>query len=355
MITFTPGPSHLSNEMKWFLREAIELDIASVSHRSSYFSEFSKSARDGLRTFFQVPDEYKIFYTYSATESMEIIVRSTVLSRSHHFMNGAFSKRFYDTALDLWKKPTVEELEIGEWKYSDEVPEDAELICITCTETSTWVMVEDGYISHMRKKYSEKLIAVDITSSGWGIVHHIPDADMWFFSLQKCFGLPAGMAILIMNEKAIEKSQQVYAQTKDIGSVHSLHHLLLRRKDYQTSETPNVLDIYLLSKQMEVFNKIGMQWMYEQTLKKREFIDKSIRENSWLYEFVKDPSLRAKTVAVIGMNPAKIDKAMSTLKNEGIILGAGYGPLAFSTIRVANFPSHTDENLEALFYHLKKV
>jgi phosphoserine aminotransferase len=166
MIHFTPGPSHISDQMKSFIREAVDLEIPSVSHRSSRFSEFSKSARDGLEQYLQVPQGYKIFYTYSATESMEIIIRSTVKKYSHHFVNGAFSKRFYDTAVDLGKTPSIETLEVGEANFSTMVPQDTELICVTCTETSTGAMMYDGFLHTLREQYKDKLIAVDITSSG---------------------------------------------------------------------------------------------------------------------------------------------------------------------------------------------
>ena len=356
MIHFTPGPSQLSEQMNWFIHEAVDLEIPSVSHRSSYFSEFSKSAREWLRAFLQIPDNYKIFYTYSATECMEVIIRSTVLEHSHHFVNGAFSRRFYDTALDLGKKPTLETCEIGEWNYSLEVPEQTELIWVTCTETSTGVMLRKWFLKDLRFKYPDKLIAVDITSSWGGISHNFLEADVWFFSLQKCFWLPSGMAILVMNEISIEKSNRVFAQTHDIGSVHSLHHLLLRRQDYQTSETPNVLGIYLLSRQMQYFNSLGgISYIEQETLKKYEFMNQKIESLRQTYQFVKDEQFRAKTLWVIGMNPAKIDATMAVLKGQWILPGSWYWPLAFSTIRIANFPAHKMQDLEKLFYYLEKI
>ena len=355
MIQFTPGPSQVSDLLKSCIKEAVDLDIPSVSHRSSYFSEFSKSAREWLEQYLQVPTGYKIFYTYSATESMEIIIRSTVKKYSHHFVNGAFSRRFYDTAVDLGKKPSVETLEFGEGNFTTDVPDQTELIWVTCTETSTGAMIHDTFLPTLREKYKEKLIAVDITSSWGWIAHNIGQADIWFFSLQKCFWLPAGLAILIMSERAIEKNKEVYALTKDVGSVHNLHHLSLRRWDYQTSETPNVLGIFLLSRQLEYFNSLWIEKMQEETLKKQAFIAEKISQNRHLQYFVRDEKARAKTIAVISMNPILVDKYMSILKKEGIILGLGYWPLAFSTVRVANFPSHRMEDLEKLFYFMEKL
>lgn len=76
--------------------------------------------------------------------------------------------------------------------------------------------------------HPDKLIAIDITSSAGGIKHDIADADMWFFSVQKCFGLPSGLGIFIANEKAITRSAQVYEVTKDTGSIHSFVTMLKR-------------------------------------------------------------------------------------------------------------------------------
>jgi phosphoserine aminotransferase len=72
-------------------------------------------------------------------------------------------------------------------------------------------------------------------------------ADIWFASVQKCFGLPAGMAVMVCSPKALQ-----YAEI--IGDRKYYNSLLFMNdnfKKYQTHYTPNVLEIYLLSKILE--------------------------------------------------------------------------------------------------------
>jgi phosphoserine aminotransferase len=98
MITFNPGPSHISDITKQFMRDFIDTGIGSISHRSKAFNEISLSLRENLIQYLQIPKGYTIFYLASASEVMEVILRNTIVSRSHHFVNEAFSKKFYSVA-----------------------------------------------------------------------------------------------------------------------------------------------------------------------------------------------------------------------------------------------------------------
>ena len=87
-----------------------------------------------------------------------------------------------------------------------EVPPDAEVICVTQNETSTACMVPEQSLVNLARRYPEKLMAVDVVSS-------CPDArvdyslvDCAFFSVQKCFGLPAGLGVLMVSERAMSRS-----------------------------------------------------------------------------------------------------------------------------------------------------
>ena len=65
--------------------------------------------------------------------------------------------------------------------------------------------------------------------------------DGAYFSVQKGFGLPAGLGILIMRRDLEFKGQNI--------SPHRNFKSMINSADqYQTMETPNVLDIYLLAK-----------------------------------------------------------------------------------------------------------
>jgi hypothetical protein len=64
--------------------------------------------------------------------------------------------------------------------------------------------------------------------------------------------------------------------------------------------------------------------MEQETLRKQSFIAEQISKNRYLQYFVQDEKARGKTIAVISMNPILVDKYMSILKKEEVILGLGY-------------------------------
>lgn len=348
MITFNPGPSQISPQVKDFMKEFIDQDIGSISHRSKQFTEISLSLRNGLKKYLQIPENYKICYVASASEAMEIILRSCVVSHSHHLVNGAFSKKFYSVAQQIGKVPTKEELPLGQGNFECVLPEKTELLCLTENETSTGVQIPASIISEIRVKYPDTLFAVDITSSAGGVKHDISQADIWFFSVQKCFGLPAWLWIILFNEKVLQKTEEVFAITHDVGAIHSLSSMLKKYDDGQTDETPNVFDIFLLSRQLEYLNVHWIEQVEKETIKKFSYIEEKIKALGFT-RFVRDDAFASKTVYVFECPKEKQDILKMVLKKEHITLGSGYGNIKDSTLRIANFPSITHEHLTELF------
>ena len=139
-------------------------------------------------------------------------------SEGYHIFSGSFGKKWYEYAkyiepktfahkLDADKTVDVESLQIGE---------EFDLISITQNETSNATQVTNETIAAIANKYPEKMIAVDTTSSMAGIELDFSLADIWYASVQKCFGLPAGLGILIASPKAIAKA-------KDKGEKEKCH------------------------------------------------------------------------------------------------------------------------------------
>jgi phosphoserine aminotransferase len=56
-------------------------------------------------------------------------------------------------------------------------------------------------------KIPDALIAVDATSSMAGVELDWQSADIWFASVQKCFGLPAGMAVMVCSPRALQYAE----------------------------------------------------------------------------------------------------------------------------------------------------
>jgi phosphoserine aminotransferase len=103
-IYFTVGPSALYPTVPKHIAQAVKTAIPSLSHRSEAFKTIFKDTVDNLRELLAIPQTHHIYFTTSALEAMERTIQNTVYKHSFHFVNGSFSREFYQIATDLGKK-----------------------------------------------------------------------------------------------------------------------------------------------------------------------------------------------------------------------------------------------------------
>ncbi len=314
-----------------------------------------REASDGLRNLLGIPAHYHIFFTGSATEIWERTIQNLVDQSSFHLVNGAFSKRFYETALQLNKRSLLIEVDPGQGFNGDiDIPSGTELIAVTHNETSTGVSLSPTFISSLRKKNSDALVVIDAVSSLPYPDFDYNAADAVFFSVQKGFGLPAGLGVWMVNDRCIERSQQLLARGITIGSYHTLPSLLATEKKYQTPETPNVLAIYLLSKVVSDMNRRGMGKIRKETEYKALILYQALDNRKDITAFVTDKALRSATV-IVAETGNLTEKVRALLQENGLDPGDGYGTARHSQLRFANFPTHAREHFELIVDTLEKL
>lgn len=348
-IYFTPGPAELYFTVEGHIKNALKEQVPSISHRSKTFQNIYQEAVSNLKEVLNVPDHYHVFFTGSATEIWERILQNCVEHKSHHYVNGAFSERFKATAEELGKKAEASVAEEGSCVAPDpaQISADTELIAFTLNETSTGASqpLEDIYA--IQEAHPDKLIAVDAVSI---LPHSKIDytrVDSVFFSVQKAFGLPAGLGVWIVSPRSIEKAQQLADKGLSIGSYHSLPSLLSKGEKNQTPETPNVLNIYLLAKVCADMLTKGMDKIRQETEYKAALMYHAIEQHTSLFPFVKDNAYRSKTV-IVAETKAPSSEIIDALKKDSLIIGSGYGANKAKHIRIANFPTHSKEQFELL-------
>lgn len=352
-LYFTPGPTELYPEVKKYFQEAINENVCSINHRSGEFMDIYKSSVESLRQLLNVPDNYYIFFLSSATECMDRIIQNTVEERSFHFVNGAFAERFYKTAIELNKKAEKVEVDYGEsFDFNNiEIKTNPELICITQNETSTGVAISPEDIYNLKKKYPDSLIAVDIVTSAPYVNLDFNKIDCAFFSVQKGFGLPAGLGVLIVNDRCLEKARYLKSKNVSIGSYHNFISLYDNAIKYQTTETPNVLGIYLLGKVSRYLYNYGIDKLRADTDEKAKLLYDFFDNHKSLLPFVKIKSARSKTIINIEVGETQLE-VKKNLGDIGILVGSGYGKLKERQIRIANFPMHKTDDVRRIISKL---
>jgi phosphoserine aminotransferase len=353
---FTPGPTEPYPTVREHIIRALDLQITSISHRSDNFRSIYRDTAQALKVLLGVSANTHVFFGSSATEWMERIIQNCVAKRSIHFVNGAFSDRFYRAAIELGKDPVKIEAPFGEAFSLDKIPVDdeIELVCITYNETSSGVMLKAETIEHIKARFPNALVAIDVVSAAPYLRFDADRADMLFSSVQKGLGMPSGLGFLIVNDRALAKQHMLAQQGIITGSYHSFASLLSQEEKRQTPETPNVLSIYVLGKVCEDMLDKGVETIHAETEEKATYIYDVLEAHAHMAPFVSDRSIRSQTVITASVQDGSA-AYIERMKQAGYMLGAGYKEYKGMQLRIANFPAHSVEQTHNMIQILKTI
>ena len=345
-MTFYPGPSKVYPQVAQYLQEAFAEGILSVNHRSQEGMDIIRGAIEGLHQKLNIPDDYYVYFISSATEAWEIIAQSLTCEKSLHFYNGAFGEKWADYAEKLIKSVERVPFKLNELPDLQNIIEFKDVVCIIQNETSNGTQIKD--LEPFRKAFPAAIIAIDATSSLGGIDFNYNDGDLWFASVQKCLGLPAGMAIMICSPRAIERAKEI----NDRRFYNSLLFIHENFQKFQTHYTPNMLNIYLVKKLMHEVDNISIinEKLKFQAKKWYDFF-----ENKEVKCLVENSKIRSDTVITIEGTEEEIKQIKAFTKAHGITVGNGYGSWKNTTFRIANFPAIEDFEIESIMTILSQL
>jgi phosphoserine aminotransferase len=349
MLNFYPGPSKIYPQVKDLMQESYQTGILSMNHRSKAFMAVAENTVSQLKDKLQIPKDYHIYFVSSATECWEIIAQSLAANRSLSIYNGEFGKKWAEATANysLQQNSTLKPI-----------------LCLTHSETSNGTLLNKESLAYLKTQFPQYLLAVDATSSMGGVHLEWKSADIWFASVQKCFGLPSGLAILICSPQAIEQGLAI-SENKHYNSFVRLHQNMLK---FQTTHTPNILSIWLLGKLLESLEDITIihQKLVNRANNFYDFLQKhhikTIQIPAFTYKGFENEVFDnqkvianlSSTVIALETNLEKIIALKKAAEQENIILGNGYGAWKDTSIRIANFPAITDEEFEILKVFLLK-
>ena len=343
MISFYPGPSRVHDEIPDYVQDAYEEGVLSINHRSEAFMKISEKTIRLLKSRLDIPGDYTIFYTTSATECWEIIAQSVITDAGYHLFNGAFGKKWFEYTRRIcpgvknFPFDQQELIDVKKLKFGKNG-----VICLTQNETSNGTQVTNAMIAAIRERYPEHLIAVDATSSMAGIWLDFAAADIWFASVQKCFGLPAGLGLMICSPAAMKK----VAEIGENNHYNSLTFMAQMMEKWQTPFTPNVMAIYLLMRVMEE-NKPITEVNRKIEERYRDWME-FFSDKKTLRHLISNEEARSYTVIPVAADESMVSAIKTRAKKKGILLGEGYGDLKSSTFRIANFPAIRKSEIKTL-------
>ena len=135
-----------------------------------------------------------------------------------------------------------------------------DLITITHNETSTGVMCPVEEIAEVMKKYPDVIWCMDTVSSMAGTKIEVDalGVDICITSTQKAIGLPPGMAICSISEKALEAARQVEFRGTYLDLLALYDYI--QKKDHQYPSTPSLSHMFALHYQLNyIINEEGLE------------------------------------------------------------------------------------------------
>jgi phosphoserine aminotransferase len=353
--TFNPGPAAVYPELRQYLVDAYEEGWLSAPHRGERFTALVRHTLEQARAKLNIPQDYTILFTSSATECWEILTQSLTPRRSFHLYNGSFGQKWFDYARALRPGCTGLRFDINDVPDPATLPfdpEETDLVCLTQNETSTATQLRDNFILNVFNRLGPALLAVDATSSIGGVQLKFIKADVWYGSVQKCLGMPAGLGLLVLSPRAVARAREI----GDKAHYNSLNSMISNMLNHQTTHTPNVLGIYLLSRVLQAREPIKTiaPHLTERAQKLYDYFGQV--QPLGLRPLIDNPEARSTTVIGVQGPAALIEEVKRRARDEASLqLGSGYGDHKATSFRIANFPAVPDAAFEALVQFFEKV
>lgn len=350
---FIPGPVEVADDV------LKAMSTPMISHRGNEYSELQKSCAEMIKKVFYTNNEI-IFSTSSGTGLMESAIRSCTKKRAIVFSVGAFGNRWFEIAernnvpADKYEvewgnaiTPEIVEKYLSTGKY--------DLMTITHNETSTGIMNPCYELAEVWKKYPDIVVCMDTVSSMGGVKIEVDKlgVDFCITSSQKCLGLPPGISIASVSEKAIESAKNV----KYRGYYFDLLELVkyVRDKNHQYPSTPSISHMFALKYQLEkILNKEGL----ENRFKRHEEMAKFVRgwAKKYFEIYPKKEEWASVTLTTIKNTKGYSVKDLnSELGKVGYVISNGYGDLKEKTFRIAHMADITMDELKDLLSHIERI
>lgn len=349
---FIPGPTEVKADVLAKMAEPM------IGHRTKDASKLQQDISEKLQKVMGTQNTI-VLSTSSGSGLMEGAVRCFTKNRAAVFSIGAFGKRWYKMCTANGVPADMFESEMGKITTPEMVDEALstgkyDLITLTHNETSSGIHNPVGEIMEVVKsKYPEVIVCVDTVSSMAG--DYIPvdewGIDVCITSTQKCLGLPPGMAIAAVSDRAIEKAKTIENRGLYFDYVELVK--FVKEKPYQYPSTPSLSHMYALDYQLDKILEEGVMNRYKRHCEMAEIVRDWARRNCELYS---DPDHLSVTVTCItntlGVPFSELNKAMG---EKGYLISNGYGDLKDKTFRIAHMGDTTIDEISEMLQALDEV
>ena len=326
-------------------------DVIGTSHRQPAVKNLVGEVREGLAALFDLPDGYEVVLSLGgATAFWDAATFGVIKQRSAHLTFGEFSSKFAKAAAKApWlDEPRLVQADPGSAPSPAEFngldSEDADVVAWAHNETSTGAMVP------VTRPDTEALVLIDATSGAGGLPVSMQDADIYYFSPQKCFASDGGLWLAAMSPAALDRIAEVKASDRFIPAFLDLQTAVDNSRKNQTYNTPAVATLLMLAEQVSWMNANGgLDGMVERTSANAQALYGWADAHELAAPFVQDPAQRSLVVGTIDFD-ARVDAAelAKALRANGILDTEPYRKLGRNQLRIGMFPAIESQDVRTL-------
>jgi aspartate aminotransferase-like enzyme len=289
--------------------------------------------------------------TSSGSGLMEGSVRSLCNKKTLVFSVGAFGNRWHRMIEANGISTDLVEIEWGKAVRPELVEQYLstgayDVATITHNETSTGIMNNLAELSPVFKKYPDVQWVVDTVSALGGTPIAVDEwgIDVCLTSSQKALGLPPGLALCSVSQKALDKMPQVKYRGWyfDLLTLHKSY----VEKNFQTPATPAISLVFALDVQLQRIFTEGLENRYQRHRDLSALVKEWAKEHFSLFPEEAYASVTLTTIAnTLGFS---ITAMNAYLGEHGFQISNGYGDLKEKTFRIAHMADRTMEDTQAL-------
>jgi predicted phosphoserine aminotransferase len=352
---FLPGPTEVR-------RDVLEAQLQPmIGHRGKGMEELMARIQPPLKRVFRTQRPVYISAS-SATGFMEGAVRNAAQRKVLSLVNGAFSERFHAIARACGI--TADRLDVpwGEAHTPDALSDALkgkgyDAVTIVHSETSTGVLNPIAELTKAAHEMGDIAVLIDSVT---GVAGAPVETDAWELDFvltgsQKALALPPGLAFGVVTEALLARAR---ANTSR-GVYFDFVEFEKSIANNQTPNTPALSLLFALAKQLERIEAEGIEvrWSRHAAMAQRTWTwVAEMRERGISLTLPVVEKYRSPTVTCIALPPgASSAPIVGELKKRGFVIGAGYGKMKDTQIRIGHMGDHTVAELDVLLDQLASI
>ena len=353
-LLLIPGPTPVHPQILNALSQP------TLSHVSPVFVAELKEALANLKKIVFCEAGESFIVAGAGTLAMEMALLNTISKQDRLLVlsQGFFGQRMEKIALNFGLYCDVIQSEQGKAVEPDVLADrisqtDYTAVVATHVDTATGVCAPVGEYAKIIKGHKSFFIVDGVCATG-GIEERMDDwgVDIVLTAAQKCFGVPPGLAVLVVSERVIKKRESL--GTIPAYYADFLNWLPIMKDPSKYFSTPCVNEIRAFLEGTKILLDEGMENRFARHSRVAQTIRAELRDLG--FSFVPENPYLADTLSVVRY-PDGIEDGIfrKTYAENGVIVAGGLGEFAGKVFRMGHMGNLSISQVDFALDTLKKT